>query len=121
MIKISLRGQGNENLLVLNENNILDLKTSIKAKSIVVFWVLFGITNFLLIRFWRDSKHDVAFYYITWGGLTLIILIFMGFYLMLRPEAVFFGLFAKIKNFLLSPLYTGVLFIFAKFFNRIVQ
>lgn len=91
------------------------------AKSIIVFWLAFGAANSLLLYAWRGSRKDVAFHFIIWAGLTLVILCFAGFHYVLRPEEVFFGLFTKIKNFMLSLLYTGVIFIFAKFFNRIVR
>jgi hypothetical protein len=101
--------------------NRLDARLSVKIKSIIVFWILFAFNNLLLFKFWRSNKNDLIFMLLTWGGLSLIIIIFMGIHFVLKPEQVFFGLFTKIKNFQLSPLYTGVIFIFAKYFNRIVE
>ena len=120
-IKMKNGVHGSENLWDLNEESSPEIRIGIKSRSIIVFWIFFGLTNYFLIRFWGDSEFDRIFYLITWFGLTFIILIFMGFHVILKPEQIFYGLFTKTKNFLLSPLYTGVVFIFVKFFNRIVD
>ena len=120
-IKIAGARMDNLGLLDFNENNTLDINNMVKAKSIIVFWFLFGILNFTIFKSWRNQQQDTLLFFLTWGGLTLLIIFFMGLHFLFRPEQVFFGLFTKIKNFLLSPLYTGVIFIFAKFFNRLVQ
>jgi len=120
-IKIAEAKQQSKGILDFNTIIYPVIDNIIMGKSIIVFWILFGIINVSLFKSWRNKKEDVMLFLLTYGGLSMIIVFFMGLHFVFRPEMVFFGLFTKIKNFLLSPLYTGVIFIFAKFFNRIVQ
>ena len=119
---IKIQGAGvNSGLLGVDEDINIDIHTRIRVRSILVFWILFGLVNILFCFQWKNFKQKIRGIILTYGGLTLILVFLLGFHMILRPEEVFYKMFSIIKNFLLSPLYTGVIFIFVRFFNRIVQ
>ena len=120
LIKIS---EANMNMEPIESGRIndLDINTWIRGRSIMVFWLIFGLANLLFCFLGKDFKQNFMPFIISYAGFTFLILIFAGLHFILSPEVVFYKLFSIIKNFLLSPLYTGVIFIFVRFFNRIVQ
>ncbi len=86
-------------------------------KSIVTYWLLFLMGNMLFFSwtFSRDAAQGIAFFYI------LISLFSMTFFAIDRfifQTPVFYTSGSNIKNFLLSPLFTGVMFVILKYARK---
>jgi len=118
LISIQQSGGTVKNTLDLNDQSDRNINQFVKGKSILVFWVFFGLLDYFLMRSWRGKQQDTALFLVSYGGLTLISIAFLVLHYLFRPDQVFFTLFSEIKNFLLTPLFTGLIFIIARIYER---
>lgn len=103
--------------LDLNSPADLNINQFIKGKSIILFWLMFGLLDYLLVWYWRGKRQDIHLFLVTYLGLTLISLIFLALHFLFKPDKVFFSLFSDIKNFLLTPLFTGIILIITRIYD----
>ena len=89
----------------------------INIRSIIIYWVLFFLGNvaFFLLLFSSSEKiKAIIFFY-------LIITIFsFGFMMIdkfLLPSSALFNMGATMKNFILSPVFTGMAYIIVEYFQ----
>ena len=110
----------------LNENmtdepgNLIVKKGNLKISSVIAFWVLFGLANALLLWAFFGTGFAWSAHLALYGMLSLLSLALFAVWKFLLPEDFLFQTASRIKNFLLTPLYSGLVFIFVKYFDSFV-
>ena len=117
---ISFSIQEGVNLLPINfvQDQLPHLVSIYKAQTIIWFTIACFIVNTLFLFFFFKSRQFVLLHTILFLSLSVISVFFI--YLGESQNWVFM-VGASIKNFILSPIYTLVMFLIAKQFHRIVQ
>ncbi len=94
---------------------------SLKMRSVAVFWILFGFANMALLGSYFRNRFAIAAHLALYGMLSLLSIVLFALWKYSFPEDFLFQIASKIKNFLLTPLYSGLVFIFVKYFDSFVD
>lgn len=95
----------------------LGANSMVNIRSIVIYWVLFFLGNMLFFRVLFSSKEKVLaiiFFYLIISFASGVFFIADRF---LLPSEALFSLGAIMKNFVLSPIFTGMSYIIIEYFH----
>ena len=121
LVRIHQAGKAQEHSVDFSQNNSPVANENLRIRSILVYWILFGLTNMALLGLYFKNKFAVISHIVLYLALSLLSLALFAFWKYLLPEDFLFQAASKVKNFLLTPLYSGLVFIFVKYFDSFVK
>ena len=97
-----------------NYNHVITPDSITNIKSIITYWLLFFIGNLMFFswKFSRKTAQGLAVFYLFF---TFASVFFFAFHRFVVSEPVFYTGGSNIKNFLLSPIFTGVAYLLWKY------
>lgn len=102
---------------IRNIGHNISAHSTVNIKSIIIFWILFFLGNiafFTTLFSSFDKVKTVGFFYLF---LTVISVIFFGIEALWIKSQSIFSLASILKNFLLSPMFTGIAYIMVEYFH----
>ena len=110
LIKIKLFNANNDQIILTN--------SAINIKSIITYWVLFFLGNivlFLVLFSSFEKAKTIGFFYLLISFFSAVFFALDAFWF---KSLISFNLASILKNFLLSPMFTAIAYIFLAYFHR---
>ncbi len=121
LVRIHQMGKAQEHSAYFLQNNRPVVNDNLRIRSVWAYWILFGLINMALLGSYFKNKFAVIAHIVLYLALSLLSLALFAFWKYFIPEDFLFQMASKVKNFLLTPLYSGLVFIFVKYFDSFVK
>ena len=106
--------------MILGNENIVPATRSVKFWSVVQYWVFFLVVHTAVLWAAFNNSKVLRIHWLTYFALSAVSVFIFVLYQQFHALSGLYIYASFIKNFLLSPLYTAVAYIFVKYFAKIV-